>query len=93
MNIKLVLNSDIHKVSTGPSNYQELLDVIARTFKEKLPSNYDIKYKDFEDDMIIIQDDEGFKLAYESFLSEKMNFLKIYIVNTKMQDNSGNFKF
>ena len=89
MNIKLVLNSDIHKVSTKPSNFQELLEVIARTFKDKLPASYDIKYKDFEDDMIIIQDDDGFKLAYESFISEKINFLKIFIIPTKLQDTSG----
>jgi len=83
-----VLNENIHKVSTKPTNYQELLDVIARTFKEKLPSSYDIKYKDFEDDMIIIQDDDGFKLAYETFITEKMVFLKIFLIPTK-QDISG----
>lgn len=92
MNIKLVLNSDIHKVSTKPKTYQELLEVIARTFKEKLPSSYDIKYKDFEGDMIIIQDEDGFRLAFDSFIEEKMTFMKIFIIPSKQEANGKNIQ-
>lgn len=80
MNIKLVLNSDIHKVGNKPSTYQELIDAITRTFKAKLPSYFDIKYKDNEDDMIIIQDEESFQIALEAFKAEKLVSLKIYII-------------
>lgn len=93
MNIKLVLNSDIHKIGNKPSTYQELIDAIARTFKTKLPINFDIKYKDNEDDLIIIQDEESFQIALETFQAEKLVSLKIFIIpNQKAPEPYGIFK-
>ena len=88
MIIKLVINSNIHKVKEKPATYKELLEALNRSFKDKLPASYDIKYMDFEEDMIIIEDDEGFKLAYDSYIADKMNSLKIYIIPSK-QETSG----
>lgn len=80
MNIKLVLNTNIHKMSNKPNSFQELLESISKTLKNKLPLNYDIKYQDYEGDMIIIQDEDDFQSAFDYYKEEKLPSMKLNIL-------------
>ena len=54
---------DIHKLSSVPKTLEELEEISIKKFKNKLPENFTFKYKDCDDELIALVNDEDYDTA------------------------------
>ena len=78
---KIVIPSgDIHKLASIPKTLEELQEISIKKFKSKLPPHYTFKYKDSDDELIALINDEDYDTAILTSEQEKIKTLRVYIV-------------
>lgn len=65
MLIKLCFNNETHLISKVPKTFEALMSLIRQTFKDKLPENFDVRYKDSDGDNVMIACDQDLEAMYE----------------------------
>ncbi len=78
MLIKLCFDNETHLISKQPKSFKELLFLINQSYKERLPSHFDIHYKDSDGDNVILACDQDLEAMYE-IEGRSGNALKIII--------------
>ena len=79
MLLKLAYNNKIHIAQNFPSNYEDLLKIIEKTFKFEKNKVLDIYYKDFEEDQIMITCDDDVNSMLEVNKNLNKKHLKIFV--------------
>jgi len=78
---KLVFPSnEIFKLAAFPNSFSELLDAIRARIGESSSLNFSLKYKDFEDELVTLNNQEDFQTAILSCQAEKLKTLKVFIL-------------
>lgn len=78
---KLVFPSnEIFKLATFPNTFSELLDAIRSRVGETSGLNFSLKYKDFENELVSLHNEEDFQTAILSCQSEQLQTLKVFIL-------------
>lgn len=81
---KLVFPSnEIFKLSNFPNTFSELLDAIRSRIGESSSQNFSLKYKDFEDELVTLNNQEDFQTAILSCQAEKLKTLKVFILTSE----------
>jgi len=77
---KIILPSnDIHKLPSVPKSFAELKQICETKFKGKIPEKFSFKYKDSDEEMITLTNDEDFETALLTSQQEKIKTLRIFI--------------
>ena len=78
---KLILPSnEIHKLSVLPSSYEDLHQVISNKLKDKIPQDFSLRYKDSDEELITLANDEDLQTAVLTANSEGLKTLRIFII-------------
>jgi hypothetical protein len=85
MSLKLCFNSEIHRVSKLPVNFNALIQYSQALFSSKLPSNWMLEYIDDDNDHIMIATDSDFQSVLDD-ISKGKN-LKIFVTEKKEHDS------
>ena len=81
MNFKLEFNNDIHVLSQKPSSLLELKNQIRNLYDDlKKVEVFKIQYKDKEDFMMTIQNEQEYQAALQSAKEIKQASLKLFIL-------------
>ena len=84
--IKLEYNGEIHKLPRFPQTYAELLVAMDHSFKNRLPKMMVLKYRDADDDFIILSDDGDYQTAIRCLEEENIKSFKIIISQAQESD-------
>ena len=71
-----------------PDSYPQLLQSVRDTFKNRLPNNFSLSYKDIDDEIINLNNEEDFDAAIAFLQEEKIKSLKIFV--TKREEEEEN---
>lgn len=78
---KLVFPSnEIFKLASFPNTFSELLVAIRSRIGEASCLNFSLKYKDFENELVTLNNEEDFQTAILSCQSEQLKTLKVFII-------------
>jgi len=78
---KIILPSnEIHKLPSVPETYEDLYNVAVKKFKGKVPDNFYFKYKDSDDELITLSNDEDFQTAKTTSEADKVKTLRIFLI-------------
>ncbi len=73
-------SNDIHKIPTIPTNYQDLHNIVQRKFHHEIPQSFLLKYKDSEDEMIMLSTDDDLLTAIETSQTDNVKTLRVFII-------------
>jgi len=73
-------SSDIHKLADVPKSFQDLKDVVLRKFKHEIPNKFVLKYKDSEEELITLCNDEDLATAIQTHQAEQIKTLRIFVI-------------
>ncbi len=90
---KIILPSnEIHKLPSVPETYDDLYNIAVKKFKGKVPENFYFKYKDCDDELITLSNDEDFQTAKTTSEVDKVKTLRIFLIpENGSQSNNPNF--
>ena len=90
---KIILPSnEIHKLPSVPETYDDLYSIAVKKFKGKVPENFYFKYKDSDDELITLSNDEDFQTAKTTSEVDKVKTLRIFLIpENGSQSNNPNF--
>lgn len=71
-----------------PESYPLLIQSVRDTFKNKLPNNFSLSYKDVDNEIINLNNEEDFDAAIAFHQEEKMKSLKIFVTKREEEENS-----
>jgi len=78
---KLILPcNEIHKLPTVPKTYEELNGIALKKFKGKIPEKFYFKYKDIDNELVTLSDEEDFRTALTSSESDNIKTLRIFLI-------------
>lgn len=78
---KIILpNNEIHVIQSIPKSFDELYQLIQKKFQNQLPPNFSLKYKDSDDELVLLLNDDDLKTAILTIENEKLRNLRIVIV-------------
>jgi len=78
---KIILPSnEIHKLPSVPETYDDLYNIVVRKFKGKVPDNFYFKYKDSDDELITLSNDEDFQTAKTTSEADNVKTLRIFLI-------------
>lgn len=78
---KIVLpSSEIHKLPSVPKTFDELNQLCQKKYAGKLPPNPTFKYKDSDEELITLLNDEDLETAILTHEQEKIKTLRLFIV-------------
>lgn len=79
MILKYCFNNEIHKAFAHPLTFDALIDDIKMVFRNKMPDNFSLQYKDSEGDLITISSDLEYQSMLVFDLTRSMPSIKIFI--------------
>jgi hypothetical protein len=85
MSLKLCFNSDIHRVSKLPVNFNALIQYSQALFSSKLPVTWGLEYIDEDNDRIQIASDTDFQSVLDDI--NKGKNVKVFIVEKHDHDS------
>jgi hypothetical protein len=78
---KIVLpSSEIHKLPSVPKTFDDLNSLCQKKYAGKLPPNPTFKYKDSDEELITLLNDEDLETAILTHEQEKIKTLRLFIV-------------
>jgi len=78
---KIILPSnEIHKLPSVPKTYEELNTIALKKFKGKIPEKFYFKYKDTDDELITLSNEEDFQTALLTSESDNVKTLRIFLI-------------
>jgi len=85
-------SADIHKLADVPKSFQDLKDVVLRKFKHEIPNKFVLKYKDSEEELITLCNDEDLFTAIQTSQSEQIKTLRIFVILDNKPDTNAEKK-
>ncbi len=85
-------SSDIHKLADVPKSFQDLRDVVLRKFKHEIPNKFVLKYKDSEEELITLCNDEDLVTAVQTHQAEQIKTLRIFVILDNKPDTNAEKK-
>jgi len=77
---KVILPSNaIHILSGSPKTFEELCNIIQSKFHDNLPKYYSLRYKDSDDEIVLLTCDEDLETAINVAEAEKLKNIRIMI--------------
>jgi len=73
-------SSDIHKIPEVPKTYQDLQNLVLRKFKHEIPHKFFLKYKDSEEELVTLCNDEDLNTAVLTSQSDNIKTLRVFII-------------
>jgi hypothetical protein len=81
-------SSDIHKLADVPKSFPDLRDVVLRKFKHEIPNKFVLKYKDSEEELITLCNDEDLVTAVQTHQAEQIKTLRIFVILDNKPDTN-----
>lgn len=78
--------SSVHMIR-NPENYSQLIKTVRETFKNKLPDSFSLSYKDKDDEIINLSNEEGFAATIAFLQEENIKSLKIFITKKEKEED------
>jgi len=80
MFFKIILPSnEIHLLTGTPTTFTELYKMILNKFEDQLPELFSLRYKDSENELVLMTGDDDFQTAISSAEAEKLRNLRIVV--------------
>jgi len=77
---KVILPSNaIHILSGSPKTFEELCNIIQSKFHDNLPKYYSLRYKDSEEEIVLLTCDEDLQTAVQVAEAEKLKNIRIIV--------------
>lgn len=80
MFFKIILpNNEIHLLSGAPTTFTELYRMVLNKFQDQLPEFFSLRYKDSEEELVLMTGNDDFQTAVSSAEVEKLRNLRIVV--------------
>jgi len=89
MTVKICFNNQTHRISKNPVDYTALLQKVVEIFGNQLPQNWTLQYLDFDDDKIMLSNQEDYKTLLEEEVGNSSKSVKVFVF--PLEDNKNKF--